>query len=285
MDYVNKGPNMTTTTETKPSQTTTFFEPKSLLNPPLMRAAYSDRTAWILAKFSQLAYNSFETDPTSLTQTLNSIGFSVIRLFNNQETQGFLAQSNEFAVLAFRGTEANKIQDIKTDLNIRFKRKKGHKLHRGFYDAYNTVNADINNALDELTVPLYITGHSLGGALATIATQQIPDHRLAACYTFGSPRVGNDEFDQTIKTPVYRVQNSADIVTRLPLNILMRYVHVGDLRFLTRKGALIRNPNMWRRFQMIVVSILCNFKSPIQDHGIEHYISKLETIALERNLS
>ena len=37
-----------------------------------------------------------------------------------------------------------------------------------------------------------------------------------ACYTFGAPRVGNYEYFRGIKTPVYRIVNSADVVPRVP---------------------------------------------------------------------
>ncbi|MBF0252287.1 MAG: hypothetical protein HQL29_00580, partial [Candidatus Omnitrophica bacterium] len=37
-----------------------------------------------------------------------------------------------------------------------------------------------------------------------------------ACYTFGSPKVGNDEYDDQIKVPIYRVINDVDIVPLFP---------------------------------------------------------------------
>ena len=66
-------------------------------------------------------------------------------------------------------------------------------------------------------MPLFITGHSLGGALAMIAAKKIT-HKggNAACYTFGSPRVGDEVWISNIKTPLYRVVNAADCVTMLP---------------------------------------------------------------------
>ena len=69
---------------------------------------------------------------------------------------------------------------------------------------------------DGQRLPLYITGHSLGGALALIATKLVAPDVNGACYTFGAPRVGNYEYFRKIKTPVYRVVNSADVVPRVP---------------------------------------------------------------------
>ena len=54
--------------------------------------------------------------------------------------------------------------------------------------------------------------------MATIAAKKL-SHKggIAACYTFGSPRVGDDEWISDIKTPLYRLVNAADCVTMLPL--------------------------------------------------------------------
>ena len=38
----------------------TIFEPKQLLVQPLQRVGYSDRTAWLMAAMSELAYLEFE---------------------------------------------------------------------------------------------------------------------------------------------------------------------------------------------------------------------------------
>ncbi len=51
-----------------------YFKYKELLNPPVMRAAYSDRTAWLMAVMSKLAYFPFENDDTELKQALAEAG-------------------------------------------------------------------------------------------------------------------------------------------------------------------------------------------------------------------
>ena len=54
------------------------------------------------------------------------------------------------------------------------------------------------------------------GALAIIAAKRLERDTLAACYTFGSPRVGNLEFAEEIRAPIYRVVDAADGVPRVP---------------------------------------------------------------------
>ena len=90
-------------------------------------------------------------------------------------------------------------------------------MHKGFHDAYMSVHADILDRLEgHEDLPLYITGHSLGGAIAVAATWFQSSPRLAACYTFGAPRVGDQGLIDRFKTPVYRIVNGPDPVTLVP---------------------------------------------------------------------
>ena len=73
----------------------------------------------------------------------------------------------------------------------------GGKIHSGFNEAFSQVSVEIQTILNKeeyKNKPLFITGHSLGGALAVIAAKKLT-HKggMAACYTFGSPRVGDVE--------------------------------------------------------------------------------------------
>ncbi len=85
-----------------------FKAQENLLCPPIVRAAYSDRMAWILASMSHIAYDRYENDYDArkiFITKLESGGFELIKTFNNNETdtQAFLAKNDQFAVLAFRG--------------------------------------------------------------------------------------------------------------------------------------------------------------------------------------
>ncbi len=264
-----------------------FFDNDNLLGIPQGRAAYSDRTAWLMAECSGLAYFKFEEGDRSEKQLAEQLGrghLELIQTFNREGTQGYLAaRKPSFAVLAFRGTEKD-FRDILTDLNIRFyKDPAGGKVQAGFSRAYAVVADEVKKALEKLAVPLYITGHSLGGALATIASMRIaPSDRIAACYTFGSPRVGDAEFEQKLyKVPVYRVVHAADIVSRVPL-MAMGYRHTGDLRYLTRKGTVLRNPLQLRLLFRFIYSVVRSWRTIFRDHAIAAYSGKLATWAEDR---
>lgn len=204
---------------------------------PSYRQAYSDRTCWLMACMSELAYARFnpmisdrqlkllmqrvatvlkEQDQKTLRQLIESFSyndqqelenlnesldtfeFKLNKTFDKNDTQAILVtnKSLNLLVLAFRGTEKNSIKDIKTDAKAKITNDgNAGKMHQGFKEAYEQVAEQIQQTLDQepySNMPLFICGHSLGGALATIAAKKIVHKAgLAACYTFGSPRVGN----------------------------------------------------------------------------------------------
>jgi hypothetical protein len=330
-----------------------FFEAKELLAPPLARAAYSDRTAWLMAEMSRLAYERFEDDEGLLDTVANSLselddvarikeelahfvakllkpggtnrliqllaraGFDLVATFNVGGTQAFLAKrdSDRMAVLAFRGTEMN-FEDIMSDLNARFYQRGGSQVHDGFRQAFELVEPLICAAVAQLgDYKLYVTGHSLGGALAVVATRWLEHDNIAACYTFGSPKVGNAEFGDAIKPPIYRVLNAADAVPRVPpswtleVGILLAkcipipylrsgltwllekfrgYRHHGDMRYLTDCKAdfsdlrLESNPEQFDRIVWLVKRLATEWRAGYQDHAIARYCAKLERYALRR---
>jgi len=274
-----------------------------LPTPPVNRAAYSDRMAWIMAHMAKLAYIPFEESDLGLEQleySLQSGWFNLMKTFNKKGTQAFLAKNDEFAVLAFRGTQPTRWEDVRTDLRALKQKTIEGKVHKGFKEAFDDVRDEIFDIVDKSIgkdLPLYITGHSLGAALATVATQELEvkfHDLIAACYTFGSPRVGDGTYEKSIKAPVYRIVNTTDIVTLVPF-FLGTFVHVGDPRYLSRRKVdnvyrIYRGiPFLRRSFEALIEMILPIFRlrnpfAPwVTAHGMDFYIEKLETYAKARN--
>ncbi len=274
-----------------------------LPTPPVNRAAYSDRMAWIMAHMAKLAYIPFEESDLGKEQleySLQSGWFNLMKTFNKKGTQAFIAKNDEFAVLSFRGTQPTRWEDVRTDLRVLKQNTVEGKVHKGFKNAFDDVRDDIVDVLRKSIgkeLPLYITGHSLGAALATVATQELEeefDDLIAACYTFGSPRVGDGKYEKSIKAPFYRIVNTTDIVTLVPF-FLGTFVHVGDARYLSRRKVdnvyrIYRGmPNVRRFFESIVETLLPLFRlsNPIgpwiKAHDMDIYIDKLERYAKSRN--
>jgi hypothetical protein len=276
---------------------------EKLPSPPVNRAAYSDRMAWTMAYMAKLAYIKFEENDLELEHleySLRSGWFNLIKTFNKNGTQAFLAKNDEFAVLSFRGTQLDRWEDIRTDVKIIKQRTVKGKVHTGFQQAFDDVKNDIFEEIRKNTgteMPLYITGHSLGAALATVATGELDeefDDLIAACYTFGSPRVGDGKYEKSIKTPFYRILNVTDIVTLIPF-LFGTFVHVGDARYLSRRkvdgvNLIFRGvPSLRRTFEAIAETLLAllHLSNPIDPwinaHDINIYIDKLERYAKSRN--
>lgn len=266
-----------------------------LLNTPIARAAYSDRTAWVMASMAQLVYERFEEGGKTrdlLIEKLKGGGFKLVGEFNSPktDTQGFLVSNGEYAVLAFRGTEVTKRIDIRTDAKAFRASVFEGRVHKGFGEAYKSIEIQVLKALPKVEgLPLYITGHSLGAGLATIATRYLERdlelrNRIAACYTFGSPRVGDREYDRKFKSSIFRVVNTTDIVTVVPL-LAMGYIHIGDVRFLQPGiGDLRRGIPILRRIYFFLMAAFRLFGPLVGDHGIDQYRRKLEAVAQDRNI-
>lgn len=295
------------------------FKYAELLGPPIVRAAYSDRTAWLLAEMSRFAYWKFEgndDEKNKLKTAVAKAGFDLLATFNEKGTQAFLVkrEKDKIAVLAFRGTEQNELDNILTNLDARFyKNEDGAKSHKGFQEAFKIVEAEIRKECKKIKdCALYVSGHSLGGALALIATKALNSDNLAACYTYGSPKVGNAEFGDSIKAPIYRVVNALDVVPTLPftrildgLHFLFRilkikriqdlvqkfrgYAHHGDLRFLTDCAGsydevrVINNYSEVKRSIRLFIASKRDRGIGVKCHSLDEYCEKLAQYALKRN--
>jgi triacylglycerol lipase len=166
------------------------------------------------------------------------------------DTEGFVAASKQHVILAFRGTEPGKIKDWATDglaaptaFRWFFDRAPdvGY-VHSGFANSLRDSWAEsIRKLLKKAGAgtrrSLWITGHSLGGALAALAGGACaydPDTLLPVngLYTFGQPRVGLHDFCNNVELKFgrvyYRFVNDRDLVPRVPPRAF-DYTHTGRL--------------------------------------------------------
>jgi len=180
---------------------------------------------------------------------------------------GFLLASEQASILVFRGTQQlsdwlsnillNQVpfpapgvdeaeaEDAAAPLG---------RVHSGFLDYYRDLldphPRDVMQQIDP-AVPCLISGHSLGGAIATLAAfdlaLRLPTLRpQIQLYTYASPRVGDAAFAQTHSRHIpnsYRIVNLADTIPLVPPSSLTDvFVHIGEeWAFLSQNGDVLPN--------------------------------------------
>jgi triacylglycerol lipase len=139
---------------------------------------------------------------------------------------GFIARRKDCLYLIFRGTITDQewIQDLRMRL-VPYLLPNFGKVHDGFLQTYELFHDAIREAVD-ITEPgskLFIAGHSLGAAMATLALPDIGarmKRKNITLYTFGSPRIGDNAFVTAFNSRYaeksFRISNSADMVGLVP---------------------------------------------------------------------
>lgn len=126
----------------------------------------------------------------------------------------------------------------------------GLMVHSGFYSIYESMRADLLAAVPSTSTTLYITGHSLGGALASLCALDLSGMvPITQVYTFASPRIFNNTGAEQVNTlysnTIYRIFNTEDIVPVLPLAVgfgFYEYEHCGlNIPFTSNLDSLTSN--------------------------------------------
>lgn len=229
--------------------------------------------AWWLAEAAGLVYDNF----AAIKDRFTAAGLPLVTEFDTKgraDTQCYVAANEEFAVVAFRGTESDNRVDEETDFRHIFNDfqtdararqvafgEAGGQVHTGFSAALDAVWPALSAhlaALRDGRRTFWFTGHSLGGALATLAlarSAEIPNFTAHGLYTFGSPLVGDaafkKHFDGVLEKfgiEYYRFVNNQDLVPLVPPERLLallppppklfHYGHVGTLKFIDREGRI-----------------------------------------------
>lgn len=185
-----------------------------------MPIVHDARVDWVraetLAEASALAYHEWPAATPTLPLR------DVVR-FRTRNFPGFAASVNGTVVLAFCGTETAPLRDgqVLADLDLRQTVLDGACVHRGFAGEWESVRDVVQRALLELGAthkPLYVTGHSAGGAIATLAAHALDrmGFDVAAAYVYSSPLVGDARFADRYRVPLFRFENGHDLVPLVP---------------------------------------------------------------------
>lgn len=179
--------------------------------------------------------------------------------FDSFDTQGVMVENADTFIAAFRGTETdtwdNQLQDLITDFTLKQISPPGvtGKVHKGFWralvesPAYGIVKSKAQDAVAD-GKKIWMTGHSLGGALATLCAYRLEKQGIPVkgVITMGSPRVGNpafaNDFNSMFGASSTRWVDEDDLVSQVPpslpstLGPVLDYKHVGRLNYITPVG-------------------------------------------------
>ena len=256
---------------------------------------HSFANALALARASGFAYDDDEQVKGEIEAAIGAPLVDFHGIHRGEAANCFLASFDQAIVLAFRGTAnaQNWVADAQVHL---VPYRPGGAIHTGFRDYLDSMFDEITATLAAWSGKgrtLWITGHSLGGALALLAAAylrfpadaKILSTQIAGVYTFGQPRVGTADFatlcNNDFRSFYFRYVNNLDIVTRVPPRII-GYAHAGGTEYIDATGAIHDDPAWWQVFLDEVqagVDALQQMQNgtiqidAIADHNIGEYIA------------
>lgn len=183
-------------------------------------------------------------------------------VFTHDEPFALIATNKTQAFVIFRGTES--VEDWLVDGDAdqeKYSLVEGYgKVHHGFLKLYKSIRKSLLKTLQETMKnseikELFITGHSLGSGLSTVAVPDIVHQTFISENTelsikhinLASPRVGDPDFTSALnqcRASNYRVVNTCDLVPTVPPSILgsALYQHVGTaVTFTAQYGSYAKN--------------------------------------------
>lgn len=214
-------------------------------------------------------------------------------------------------ISSFYLTESNPITRKEIIENSFFTKNLKGQIHEGFFRATDVIGKWLINELQYIrqirpeskNKPIFITGHSLGGAIGLIilhnlmtinnnnhSLKDFAPYNLKALYTFGSPRVGNILWAQEVqklakeqKIGLYNLVNENDLVAHAPC---LKYSHVGSHIHLNLSQSISKASTDKNHQSCSYLTALLNphrFSEMLKDHYMVSYFYKLSTLRSEFN--
>jgi len=191
------------------------------------------------ATLASLAYSNTSA---SVTKKINKLGYPDLKFLDVDGAQVYIMWNKQHLTIAFRGTEPKELSDIKADLKTwKTRSQVAGRVHDGFYDEIKKLWEPMLKVIKSKGKgkSISICGHSLGAAMATIAAARLTTagHDIVL-YTFGSPRVGNFKFINSLC--VFYVLNILRRIFSLKFAVLFYYMAI--LVFCQLQNSC---PNFW----------------------------------------
>jgi len=194
--------------------------------------------ALLFAELSMISYYSEQL----VRMFAKQLNFDEVIFYEKDGSQAYSFINKTDHVIACRGTEPNEWNDVKADMDATSALAETvGRVHRGFKQEVDDIWPVLEKSLKDNSKALWFTGHSLGGAMATICAGRCLLSHINSIpiqiQTFGSPRVGNNRYINHTKIDYMRWVNNNDIVTRAP-PAWTGYRHSGTRMYLNSEGKL-----------------------------------------------
>lgn len=189
-----------------------------------------------LATISEIAY----LPPVDAKKSYGDMGFTEFMPVVAGSMIGYVISVEDATVVAFRGTDFDEASDWIANLGRSATDTLHGQIHTGFYDAYMSMKPQVMALLKgRKSKYLWITGHSLGGALALVCAYDLNESEnieINGLITFGQPMVARkplaEYLDGLLLGRYARFVNDADIVPRVPPS----HAPCGSLVWFTANG-------------------------------------------------
>jgi len=243
--------------------------------------SYDEKTSLSLAIACDLAY---EKDVETISSTVSNWkyrfhGFISIVKKPDIDTQCYVMSNDDNIVVVFRGSDSLKDWFANFQAVYDPGPLKDTKAHEGFQDALFPSVIGITNFLDEAyskDKKLWITGHSLGGALCSLYAGMLIEnnYKVYGIYTYASPRPGNGAFgtklNSRVSGPHYRVVNLGDVVPHVPPEPF--YSHPGK-RVILKEEVKENSDDSWFDQRIEAMKVFISNTTNALDVGDNHRLS------------
>jgi len=232
-------------------------------------------------QFAVLAGAAYKDD---CSKEFNDLGLGNYVFFDNAGAQGHAACNDTDLILTCRGTQPTSVNDLLADLDTIPKTHGFGFVHSGFRKEARKIMPMMFNYVKRYPGRnIWITGHSLGAAMATYIAQELEFANLTPkmLFTYGSPRVGSQKYVDYFPVEHHRFVNCNDGVTNVP-PVFLGFRHHGSLHYINFYGN-IRELTQWQRIKDKWRAHIRSWKQgkwvdAIEDHSISLYAEKIKNI-------